>query len=65
MTGPIHVAGAEPGDVLAVHIREMECDTLGFFGHWPMLYHLQDWLHEPVTDLVDIRDGHVHYTLKT
>ena len=43
------VRGAEPGDTLAVHIQAMECDTLGFFGYWPFIYHLQDWFAEPVT----------------
>lgn len=65
VTGPIQVAGAEPGDTLAVHIQSMECDTLGYFGYWPFLYHLQDWYAEPVTELVDIHDGQVHYTMRT
>ncbi|MFN0053616.1 MAG: acetamidase/formamidase family protein [Planctomycetales bacterium] len=65
VTGPIHVAGAEPGDTLAVHIHAMQCDTQGFAGYWPFVYHLQDWFQEPVTELVAIREGHVHYTLQT
>lgn len=64
VTGPIHVAGAEPGDTLAVHIHAMECDTLGYFGYWPFLYHLSDWFTEPVTELVEIRDGHVSFTMQ-
>ncbi|MFO0878299.1 MAG: acetamidase/formamidase family protein [Gemmataceae bacterium] len=65
VTGPFFVEGAQPGDTLAVHIHAMECDTLGYFGYWPFLYHLQDWFHEPVTRLVDIRDGFVEHTLTT
>jgi amidase len=65
VTGPIEVEGIEPGDTLAVRILAMECDTLGYFGYWPFLYHLQDWYAEPVTRLVDIRDGHVEYTMQT
>jgi acetamidase/formamidase len=65
VTGPIQVAGAEPGDTLAVHIHAMECDTLGYFGYWPFLYHLQDWITEPVTELVDITDQEVRFTLAT
>lgn len=65
VTGPIYVDGAEPGDTLAVHIRDMECDTLGYFGYWPFVYHLQDWFQEPVTELVEIRDGTVRYTMAT
>jgi amidase len=65
VTGPVHVAGAEAGDTLAVHLHEMECDTLGYFGYWPFLYHLSDWFSEPVTELVDIGDGQVRYTMQT
>ena len=65
VTGPIHVTGAEPGDTLAVHIQAMECDTLGYFGYWPFLYHLSDWFSEPVTELVEIRDGNVSFTMPT
>src|SRR5262249_7966640 len=43
VTGPIRIEGAEPGDVLAVRLHALECDTLGFFGYWPFVYHLQDW----------------------
>src|SRR6059058_1599924 len=65
VTGPIQVDGAEPGDTLAVQVHEMQCDTLGYFGYWPFLYHLSDWFSEPVTRLVDIREGQVHYTMQT
>jgi acetamidase/formamidase len=65
VTGPIHVAGAEPGDTLAVQIEAMECDTLGFYCYWPFVYHLQDWFSKPITELVEIRDGAVHSTLQT
>ena len=65
VTGPIHVRGAEPGDTLAVRIHSMECDTLGFFGYWPFVYHLQDLYSEPVTELVDIGDGQVQFTMQT
>jgi amidase len=59
VTGPIYVAGAEPGDTLAVHIHAQECDTLGYMGYWPFLFHLEDFFDKPDTTLVDIRDGHV------
>lgn len=65
VTGPIHIAGAAPGDTLAVKIETMECDTLGYFGYWPFLYHLSDWFSEPVTGLVDITNGEVRYTMET
>lgn len=65
VTGPFHVAGADPGDTLAVDVHAMECDTLGFCAYWPFVYHLEDWFREPVTELVEIHDGQVSFTLKT
>jgi acetamidase/formamidase len=65
VTGPIAIEEAEPGDTLAVHIQAMKCDSLGYTGYWPFLYHLDDWLTEPVTELVEIRDGQVIYNLQT
>src|SRR5438552_2691237 len=59
VTGPIYVEGAEPGDTLAVHIHAQECDTLGYMGYWPFLFHLEDFFDQPDTTLVEIRDGHV------
>jgi acetamidase/formamidase len=61
VTGPIYVEGAEPGDTLAVHIHAQECDTLGYVGYWPFLFHLEDFFDQPDTTLVEIRDGHVIY----
>src|SRR4051812_37616203 len=46
VTGPIFVEGAEPGDVLAVTIHEIECDDLGFMPYWPFLFHLEDFFSE-------------------
>lgn len=65
VTGPVFVAGAEPGDALAVRVHAIACDSPGFCGYWPFVYHLQDWFQEPVTELVEVRDGAVHYTLQT
>jgi amidase len=65
VTGPIAITGAVPGDTLAVHIHNMRCDTLGYIGYWPFLYHLDDWIADPCTELVDIRDGFVHYEFRT
>lgn len=59
VTGPIFIEGAEPGDTLAVHILEQKCDTLGYMGHWPFLFHLEDFFDKPATDIVAIEDGHV------
>ena len=47
VTGPIYVEGAQPGDTLAVHIHEQECDTLGWSSAWPWLFHLEDFIDKP------------------
>jgi amidase len=59
VTGPIYVEDAEPGDTLAVHLHAQECDTLGYQGYWPWLFGLDDFFHEPRTELREIRDGKV------
>ena len=59
VTGPIFIDSANPGDILAVHIIEQKCDTLGYMGYWPFLFHLEDYFAEPATALVEIRDGNV------
>ena len=59
VTGPIFIEGAEPGDTLAVRILEQKCDTLGYMGYWPFLFHLEDYFAQPATTLVEIRDGYV------
>ena len=57
VTGPIFVEGARPGDSLAVHILEQTCDSLGYMGYWPHLFHLEDFFDQPSTVLCEIRDG--------
>lgn len=59
VTGPIYVEGAEPGDTLAVHIQDQECDTLGYQGYWPFLFHLEEFFDKPSTVLREIRDGKI------
>lgn len=59
VTGPIYVEGARSGDTLAVHIHAQECDTLGYQGYWPWLFHLEDFFEKPSTVLREIRDGKV------
>jgi len=59
VTGPIYVEGAEPGDTLAVHIQAQECDTLGYQGYWPFLFHLEEFFDKPSTVLREIRDGKI------
>lgn len=59
VTGPIFVEGARPGDTLAVHIHAIECDTIGYQGYWPWLFHLEEFFEAPSTVLREIRDGKV------
>lgn len=57
VTGPIFIEGAQPGDTLAVHILDQECDTLGYTGYWPFLFHLEDFFSQPATTLHKIEGG--------
>lgn len=59
VTGPIYVEGARAGDTLAVRIHAQECDTVGYQGYWPWLFHLEDFFDQPRTVLREIRDGRV------
>lgn len=62
VTGPIYVEGAQPGDALAITILEQKCDTLGYMGYWPFLFHLEDFFQLPATQLCEIRDGKVIFS---
>jgi amidase len=60
VTGPIHVDGAEPGDVLAVAVERIVPDVLGYTGTWP---HMQpDWLSDPVTHFVRVHSDRVEWS---
>ena len=61
VTGPIFIEGAHPGDTLAVHILEQECDTLGYTGYWPFLFGLTDLFDKPATTLHRIADGYFYF----
>lgn len=60
VTGPIDVAGAEPGDVLAVAIEGVVPDALGYTGTWPFMQ--PDWLADPVTHFVRVRGDRVEWS---
>ena len=53
-----------PGDTLAVHVHEQECDTRGYSGTWPWLFHLEDFIPAPSTVLHEISDGYVQFSDK-
>jgi formamidase len=57
LTGPVYVEGAEPGDLLAVEIVDIEPDTYGFTIQAPGFGFLRDVFPEPFRVDWDIADG--------
>ena len=57
LTGPVSVTGAEPGDLLAVHIGQVEPQSYGWTSITPYVFGLED---KSVKGLArwDIADGH-------
>jgi formamidase len=56
-TGPVAVAGAEPGDLLEVRIKEVRCARWGFTAQVPGFGFLRDFFPEPHLTSWDISDG--------
>ncbi|MCZ2146293.1 MAG: acetamidase/formamidase family protein [Bryobacterales bacterium] len=52
VTGPVYVEGAMPGDALAVHILEQTCDSLGYMGYWPFLFHLEEAARQALREML-------------
>lgn len=60
--GPIHVDGARPGDVLAVHLEEVRVPTTqGYVLLIPGFGLLQDRVDRPRTKICRIEDGYVRF----
>jgi formamidase len=57
LTGPVYVAGAEPGDVLEVEILDVEPDSYGYTVQVPGFGFLRDVFTEPFKVNWDIADG--------
>ncbi|QVQ53845.1 acetamidase/formamidase family protein [Spiractinospora alimapuensis] len=57
LTGPIHVEGAEPGDLLDVEVLEIQPDTYGATGEVPGFGFLRDHFPEPFLARWDLADG--------
>lgn len=57
LTGPVYVAGAEPGDLLAVEILDIEPDRYGFTVELPGFGFLRDEFPEPFKVDWDLADG--------
>jgi amidase len=56
-TGPIYVEGAEPGDLLVVHIKDIELADRGVMTTGPHLGVLGSELERNVVKMIPIRDG--------
>ena len=57
LTGPVFVAGAEPGDLLEVEILDVEADRYGFTVQVPGFGFLRDVFPDPFKVNWDIADG--------
>jgi formamidase len=57
LTGPVHVEGAEPGDLLEVEIVDVEPDSYGFTVEVPGFGFLRDEFPDPFKVNWDIADG--------
>ena len=57
LTGPVYVEGAEPGDLLAVEVLDIEPDRYGFTVQLPGFGFLRDEFPEPFKVDWDIADG--------
>ena len=57
LTGPVYVAGAEPGDLLEVEITEIEPDAYGYTVQVPGFGFLRDDFPEPFKVNWDMADG--------
>ncbi len=58
LTGPVYVNGAEPGDLLEVHIVEVEPQPFGFTIQVPGFGFLRDEFPDPFIVRWDIADGY-------
>ena len=65
-TGPLRVAGAQPGQALAVHIQKMDLDEVGYTALWPGIGMFPDWVRQREfgiqTRAMEVRNGFVHWT---
>lgn len=65
-TGPLHVRGACPGQAIAVRIRSMELDEIGYTALWPGMGIFPDWARHKEfgiqTRVMRVADGYVHWS---
>ena len=62
LTGPLWIEGAEPGDLLAVRIVDVEPDSFGFTSHLPGFGFLRDDFKDPWLFTWRMHDGHAEST---
>ncbi|MGI6038187.1 MAG: acetamidase/formamidase family protein [Limnochordia bacterium] len=61
VTGPIYIEDAEPGDMIAIHIEEIEPDTYGYTRFRTDGGTLPYWFAEPRGRITPIVDGKVQF----
>ena len=65
-TGPVWVNGAQPGDMLVVHVEDIQVDTLGYTAIRPGITAFPDWIRQREwglhTRVVEIRQGMVEWS---
>jgi amidase len=60
-TGPIHVAGAEPGDALVVDVLGIALDDYGFLLVKPDFGLIRNLVNEPMAKILPVKDGMIHF----
>ena len=60
-TGPIRIAGAEPGDSLAIDVLGIELDEYGFLLVKPDFGLVRGLVNHPIAKIVPVRDGVVEF----
>jgi acetamidase/formamidase len=67
-TGPLYVAGARKGQMIAVHIHEMKLGPIGYTALWPGIGIFPDWVRQKEfgiqTRAMEVSDGFVHWSPK-
>jgi amidase len=61
-TGPVHIKGAEPGDILVVTIEKIKIAELGVLTTGANLGVMGDELNENTVKIVPIHNGHVSFS---
>ena len=65
-TGPLHVQGAKPGQMIAVRIHAMDLDEIGYTALWPGMGMFPDWVRQREfghhTRAMRVADGFVHWS---